>query len=102
MALDPKLARSRRQERDTAETYGGKRTAGSGNQWRAKGDVRTGRYLIENKRTDNTAGITLKFADLRKIEAEALAASRLPLLVFQINGRNYVVQPEDDWVAEHE
>ncbi len=99
MALDPKLRRSRAQERGTAETYRGSRTIGSGNRWYSKGDVRTEEWLIECKRTDNKRSITLKFDDLMKIRSEALASGRSAALEFELNGRSWVVIERDDFVA---
>lgn len=97
--MDRKLVRSRQQERDTAKAYRGSRTVGSGNRWYSKGDVRAEDFLIENKRTDNKRSITLKLVDLLKIRSEALQKDRVPVLVFEIDGRSWAVIPDDDFRA---
>lgn len=65
-----------------------------------KGDVRTKVTLIENKRTD-AKQITLKVDDLEKIWVEAVSEGRRPLLQFDLGGRRWVVQDEDDYLEDH-
>ena len=96
-----RLRRSRQQERTTARLHGGRVQPGSGNSWARKGDVRTKLTLIENKRTDATQ-ITLKDKDLRKIWTEAWSEGRMPLIGFEVGGRRYIVQLEDDYLEQQE
>jgi len=63
--------------------------------------VRTKLTLIENKRTDATQ-ITLKDKDLRKIWTEAWSEGRMPLIGFEVGGRRYIVQLEDDYLEQQE
>jgi len=89
--------RSRRQEKDTAKRFGGRVTTGSGNQWFAKGDVKTPVLLIENKYTGGEQ-ITMKKVDLRKITDEAVAEGRVPALCLELSGDHYVVLPRGDFL----
>lgn len=93
---------SRAQELRLAEAAGGRRQPGSGAFWKHKGDVRTKRWLIEMKRTVNRKSITIKDEWLAKIRTEALGDGRMPLLGFELNGRNYFIIREDDLLAEVE
>ena len=92
--------RSKAQEEKTALLHEGQRCPGSGSGWARKGDVRTKLTLIENKRTDKRQ-ITLKADALEKIWVEAWAEGRKPLLGFEIGGRRYVVQNEEDYLEDH-
>lgn len=69
------LEKSRAQERRTAKDLGGERTAGSGNQWHSKGDVKAKRFLVECKRTD-AASFSLKKSVLRAHKFDALKAGK--------------------------
>ena len=57
-----------------------------------------GKFLIECKLTSNQRSITLKAADLEKIRREAIREGRSPALFISLNGRNYVVLVEDDFL----
>jgi hypothetical protein len=89
---------SRKQEEGTATRYGGSRNAGSGNGWRRKNDVRTTKFLIENKTTMGGKQITLKKADLVGLERNALSEARIPMLQFELGDRRYVVLVEDHFI----
>lgn len=84
------------------EALGGQRHAGSGNGSR-KGDgrVNRGRWyeneLIEFKQTGKKQ-ITIKAEDLDKIEREAAVTGRIPALVFELGGKEYVVHTRGDWM----
>jgi len=93
------LKKSRKQEKRSANTYRGSRNAGSGNGWMRKNDVRSEAFLIENKLTTGTKSITLKEVDLRELRERAIIEDRTPVLQFDLNGRNYVVLIEDDFLA---
>lgn len=64
--------RSRLQEKRIARDVGGRVQAGSGNSWKAKGDVRKqGQLRIEAKFTEKGV-YRLKLAELQKIKEEAI------------------------------
>ena len=93
------MKKSRNQEKRSAATYNGSRNAGSGSFWLRKNDVRSVEFLIENKLTIGTKSITLKEVDLRELRERAIIEDRTPILQFDLNGRNYVVLVEDDFLA---
>ncbi len=92
-----RIQASRSQERRGARTFEGKIHRGSGNFWARKGDVSNRHELIEFKRTDKKQ-ITIKAEDLEKICDEALIDSRIAVLVFEINGKSYVILEETDYL----
>lgn len=106
-----KVRTSQKQERRGAEQHGGRVRPGSGSKPAAKGDVRTSTnagesiatsgMLIEYKRTEGK-GIRLTTVMLEKIRREALLDGRRPLLGFELGGRDYVVQPAEDWLEREE
>ena len=64
-----------------------------------KNDVRTERFLIENKmraRAD-AKQITLKLEDLIGVVNNAALAGRTGLLQFDLGGRGWIVLREDDF-----
>lgn len=77
---------------------GGQRTAASGAFWSRKGDVRTDDLLIEHKYTGKKS-ISLTSAVLGKIRTEAIMDGRMPVLAFHLDGRDYVVIDENDFIA---
>lgn len=87
---------SRKQEDGAAQRLGGRRQPGSGAGWAHKNDVRTSEFLIECKFTNNRSSITLKAKDLESLARNAIVSSRTPLLLFELNGRRYLVLREDD------
>jgi hypothetical protein len=93
------MKKSRKQEKRSADTYNGSRNAGSGSFWLRKNDVRSTKFLIENKLTIGTKSITLKEVDLRELRERAIIEDRTPVLQFDLNGRHYVVLMEDDFLA---
>jgi Holliday junction resolvase len=86
-----------KQEQRLAKTMDGRRRAGSGAFWSAKGDVRSARYLVEAKWT-GAKQITVKSQVLEKIVTEAVIEGRIPVLALELNARNYVVLTEDDFL----
>lgn len=68
---------SRQQEKQTAKELGGKRQPGSGNQWHSKGDVKSGKLLIECKVTEGE-GYRLTKKDLKEHELSAAQMRREP------------------------
>ena len=91
---------SKKHEVRLAKLIGGKRNAGSGAFWSRKGDVRTDALLIEHKWTGKTQ-FTVKAVELEKIVTEAILDSRTPVLGFHLNGNNYVMLTEDDYLELH-
>lgn len=85
------------QEKRVAKEQGGTRNAGSG-AFDRKGDIRTPGMLWELKWTGKKSK-TITSTELEKIVGEALAEDRLPVFGLELNGRNYVVLEEDDFVA---
>ena len=92
------MKKSRKQEKRSADTYNGSRNAGSGSFWLRKNDVRSTELLIENKLTIGTKSITLKEVDLRELRERAILEDRIPVLQFDLSGRNYVVLVENDFL----
>ena len=92
---------SRRHEDRLAGLVQGKRTAASGAFWSRKGDVRSDDLLIEHKWT-GAKSFTLKAQVLEKIVNEAIVDSRVPVLGISLNGKNYVVLEENDFLEMRE
>jgi hypothetical protein len=90
---------SQHHERRLAQLLGGTRPAASGAFWTRKGDVRAEKYLLEHKYTSKNS-ISISRTVLDKIRTEAIMDQRVPLLALHINGRNYMLMEEDDWLAE--
>lgn len=94
-----KLQRSQAQEKRVARDLGGKTQPQSGAGWANKNDVKSPRFLVECKRTDNQKTISLKLVDLRDVEQHALIEGLLPAMAIEINDQRFFVLP--DW-AFHE
>lgn len=88
---------SQKHEKRLEKAFGGSRTAASGAFWSRKGDVRNPDLLIEHKYTGNKT-FTLKAAELEKITTEAIMDSRTPIFGVHMNGVNYVILPEEDFL----
>lgn len=88
---------SARHEKRLAEAVGGSRTAASGAFWSRKGDVRSTDLLIEHKWTGKKS-FTLTSQVLEKIMTEAILDGRTPVLGIHLNGQNYVVLHEEDFL----
>lgn len=84
-------------EKRLAKAIGGQRVAASGAFWSRKGDVRSADMLIEHKWTGKKS-FSLKAEVLKKILLEATLAGRLPVLGVHLDGDNYVVLTEDDFL----
>jgi hypothetical protein len=94
--MDEKIKRSRAQEERGAKLHGGRRRPASGAFDMAKGDMRTDDEMVEYKRT-NGKQITIKLDDLEKNRREALVEGRMPLLGFELGGRDYLIVEAGDW-----
>ena len=88
---------SRKHEDRLAKEIGGSRTAASGAFWSRKGDVRSADLLIEHKFTGKKQ-TTLKSDVLRKITREAILDGRMPVLGVHLDGEDYVVLLENDFL----
>lgn len=95
--MSDNLDRSQAQEARVAKRAGGRVQPRSGAGWARKNDVRTGRFLIECKRTDNKRSITLHATDLEALRRNAIRDSRIGTLQFDLNGRSYYVLSEVDF-----
>jgi hypothetical protein len=92
---------SQKHEKRLAKKVGGTRTAASGAFWSRKGDVRSKELLIEHKWTGKKQ-VTIKSEVLKKITREAILDSRIPVLGLHLDGENYVVLLEDDYLEMRE
>ena len=88
---------SLKHEKRLEKAIGGKRSAASGAFWSRKGDVRSDDLLIEHKWTGKKT-VTIKADVLDKITTEAILDSRTPVLGLHLDGKNYVVLNEEDFL----
>ena len=88
---------SLRHEKRLEKAIGGKRNAASGAFWSRKGDVRSDDLLVEHKWTGKKQ-VTIKSEVLKKITKEAILDSRKPVLGLHLDGENYVVLLEEDFL----
>lgn len=88
------------QEKRTAEKYKGSRNVMSGAGWIRKADVRSEQFMIENKLKMNpdAKSYSVLAQDLRDLTKRARLEGRIPLLQFDLAGRNYVILVEDDFM----
>lgn len=94
----PGQIQSRKHEDRLAKKIGGTRNAGSGSFWLRKGDVRNDQILIEHKYTGKTQ-FTLKAQVLETAMREALLSGRMGVVGIHLNGKNYMVLDEDDFLS---
>lgn len=88
---------SKKHEDRLAKVVGGSRNAASGAFWSRKGDVRSDDLLIEHKWTGKKQ-VTVKSDVLEKIVKEAILDGRMPVLGFHLNGENYIMLDENDFL----
>ena len=88
---------SQKHEKRLAKLVDGSVNAASGDFWSRKGDVRSKDLLIEHKWTGKKQ-VTIKSEVLKKITREAILDSRIPVLGIHLDGENYVVLLEDDYL----
>jgi len=100
--------RSQKQERDTAERYGGRVNSQSGAGWVRKNDVTTPTSSIECKYTEK-ASYSLKVKDLIKAWIHATQAGRRMVFAVEFmetpsnqytRRQRYVVLTEDDYLVD--
>lgn len=83
--------KSQKQEKRTAKEFGGKTQIASGALWTMKADVRTDKYLIENKFTDADF-YKLDASTWKKIFEEATRDSnRIPLMQIDIQDTQLIM-----------
>lgn len=95
------LKKSQKQEQRLAKSYGGSTSAGSGNGWIRKNDVRTETLSFEAKYTD-AKQFTLKQADLKKAEKYALIDGRESVFIISFSGEEWVVIREEAYKELHD
>lgn len=88
---------SQKHEKRIAKAIGGSTTAASGAFWSRKGDVRNSDLLIEHKWTGKKSK-TIQSSDLEKIVNEAIMDGRLPVFGIHLNGKDYVILLETDFL----
>lgn len=92
---------SQKHEKRIAKRIGGKRNAASGAYWSRKGDVRSDDLLIEHKYTGKKQ-TTIKSEVLKKIMREAILDGRTPVLGIHLDGEDYVILTEHDFIEMRE
>lgn len=95
--MDRRIKASRTQEKRLAKAVGGRVTAGSGNGWAVKNDVRNTNWSIECK-TTASARFALTHADLVKAERNALLDMRQMAFAVELQGRNWFVISEENFL----
>ena len=88
---------SQKHEKRLAKKIGGSVNSRSGAFWPRKGDVRSDDLLIEHKYTGKKS-FSVKADVLEKITREAILEGRMPVLGVHLNGENYVILLEDDFL----
>lgn len=88
---------SQKHEKRLAKAVGGQTTAASGAFWSRKGDVRSPTLLIEHKWTGKKTK-TISSTELKKITNEAIMDGRLPVFGIHLDGEDYVVLLETDFL----
>jgi len=84
-------------EKSLAKRLGGSLTPGSGGLDGAKGDVKVGDFLMENKTSTNDS-FSVKKDHLYKIYQEALEVSKTPALSVQFVSSEGKSEKRDRWV----
>jgi len=88
---------SQKHEKRLAKAIGGSTTAASGAFCSRKCDVRIDSLLIEHKWTGKKSK-TLSSAELKKIVNEAIMDGRLPVFGIHLDGQDYVILLETDFL----
>jgi uncharacterized protein YhfF len=88
---------SQKHEKRLAKAVGGQTTAASGAFWSRKGDVRSAELLIEHKWTGKKTK-TISAVELEKITNEAIMDGRTPVFGIHLNGEDYVILLETDFL----
>jgi len=87
------------QEIRNAKDFNGKRTPRSGGFWNMKGDVKSDKFLIENKITVKE-NFTIQGKVWEKIKHEALMEGRVPFLSIEFGKKKHevLVIDKDDFI----
>lgn len=93
MRLFTNREKSKRSEAAAATNFGGRVQIASGALRIAKGDIRTDRFLIEDKVTDKKS-FSLSVRLWEKIRLEASNARRTPMMRITVQGRVLCVVAE--------
>jgi hypothetical protein len=88
---------SQKHEKRIAKAINGSKTAASGAFWSRKGDVRSSDLLIEHKWTGKKSK-TIQSAELKKITTEAILDGRTPVFGIHLDGEDYVILLETDFL----
>jgi hypothetical protein len=88
---------SQKHEKRIAKAIDGQTTAASGAFWSRKGDVRSKGILVEHKWTGKKSK-TIQSAELKKITIEAIMDGRLPVFGIHLDGEDYVILLETDFL----
>lgn len=97
MAKSEGQKQSQKHEQRIAKVVGGQTTAASGAFWNRKGDVRSSGLLIEHKWTGKLSK-TISSKELKKITNEAIMDNRLPIFGIHLDGQDYVILLETDFL----
>ncbi|MEU1552113.1 hypothetical protein ABZ517_05250 [Streptomyces scabiei] len=95
--MDRRIKASRDQEKRLARKVGGVTTAGSGNGWAVKNDVRNQTWSIECK-TTGASRFALTNRDLLNAEKNAILDMRHMAFAIHMCGRNWVVISEEHFL----
>lgn len=95
--MDRRIKSSREQEKRLAQKMGGATTAGSGNGWAVKNDVRNKAWSVECKTTGNSR-FSLTHADLINAEKHAILDFREMAFAIEMCGRRWVVVSEETFL----
>lgn len=95
--MDRRIKASRTQEKRLAAKIGGTTTAGSGNGWAVKNDVRNAKWSIECK-TTSSSRFTVTHAALVQAEKNALMDLRDMAFAVEMCGRTWVVLAEETFL----
>ncbi|WP_411087757.1 hypothetical protein [Streptomyces sp. 061-3] len=95
--MDRRIKASRDQEKKLARDIGGTTTAGSGNGWAVKNDIRNSAWSIECK-TTSAARFSLTHRDLIHAERNALLDLRDMAFAIDMQGRTWVVLSKESFL----
>lgn len=95
--MDRRIKASRTQEKRLAQKIGGVTTAGSGNGWAVKNDVRNNKWSIECK-TTTSSRFSVTHDALVNAEKNAILDMRNMAFVIEMRGRNWVVISEANFL----
>lgn len=95
------LKQSQKHEKRIAKAIGGQVNAASGAFWSRKGDVRSDDLLVEHKWTGKKSK-TIQSDELKKITNEAIMDGRTPVFGIHLDGEDYVILLEHDFLELRE